>query len=120
MEGRGGKKKPMTRGVQGSSSALAMPNRFVMWAKQNTHSNPPPPSHREPKKRPRHIPGFFLCHGMWPEMTKHKYHHRLAGVGGGDQGGEYGLHHPHPKRGKGLKRGLERPSPLCATLSCPT
>ena len=32
---------------------------------------------------------FSLCHGMWPEMPGHKYHHRWQGAGGL----RYGLRH---------------------------
>ena len=50
---------------------------------------------------------FPLCHGMWAEMTGHKYHHRWLGVGGL----RYGPRNGSPEEGGGgvSERGFNDP-----------
>ena len=54
----------------------------------------------------RYILHFSLCHGMWLEMTGHKYHHRWWGVGGL----RYGPRHGSPEGGGVSERGFNDPA----------
>ena len=61
----------------------------------------------------RYILYFSLCHGMWSEMTGHKYRHCWWGVGGL----RYGPCHRSPE-GEGSQEGAPT-TPPTETFSLP-